>query len=165
MIEWSATHKGGPKTRDCMPLSDSNLGPILLLHSLIFLLMQGPDGNMSLLESAVGVTFGKRQLYVRNLVPGQPLLLVSEPSNPHDSHAVAIHDTSNNHLGYLSRGIARVLAPFFRLHQSLPARVRSVGRSSTWGPHGFSVVFDLPEGQISNGDAKLGKRPHSRISS
>lgn len=164
VIEWRATHRGGPNTLDCMPLSESKDCLILLLSSLIFHLLAGPYGSMSLQEAAVGVTFEKRQLYVRNLVPGQPLLLLREPSNPHDPNAVAILDTFDNHLGYLPRGIARVLAPLFRQSRSLPARVKSVGRSLVWGPYGFTLTFDLPDREEGTDNAKARKRPYGRIS-
>ncbi|GAQ90400.1 hypothetical protein KFL_006340180 [Klebsormidium nitens] len=78
---------------------------------------------MSLMESAVGVTFGKRPLYVRNLVPGQPLLLVREPDNPHDPNAIAIYDTLDNHLGYLPSWLARTLAAFLPPQGRLAARM------------------------------------------
>lgn len=122
---------------------------------------------MSLLESAVGVTFGTRQLHVRNLVVGQPLLLVREPTNPADAYAVAIHDTSNNHLGYLPRGLARLLVQRHNFEEGThPARVKSVGRSSVWGPYGFTFTYDLPDavdGDEVEVHAASRKRPHARI--
>ncbi len=60
----------------------------------------------------VGVTFEGRQNIVAGLLPGSPLVLVREPENPHDSHAVAVH-YGTLRLGYLRREIARHVAGNF----------------------------------------------------
>jgi hypothetical protein len=115
-----------------------------------------------LIDTAVGVTFGKRQHYIRNLVPGQPLRLVREHSNPFDSNAIAIWDTSDHLLGYLPRQLAVALAPAFE-YASIPARVYSVGRCSIWGPYGFRFEYEINLGKERAADAPSRKRPYASI--
>ena len=45
------------------------------------------------------------------MVPGQELSLVREPANPQDPNAVAVFTQRGERLGYLGRGLARLLAP------------------------------------------------------
>lgn len=118
------------------------------------------DKESVLIDTAVGVTFGKQQHYIRNLVPGQPLRLVREPSNPFDTNAVAIWDTSDHILGYLTRQLAVTLAPAFE-DGSILARVYSVGRCSTWGPYGFRFEYKVGKERAANAPSR--KRTHASI--
>ncbi|MDP2181187.1 MAG: single-stranded-DNA-specific exonuclease RecJ [Actinomycetota bacterium] len=57
-----------------------------------------------------GVTFEGRQGMVARLSPGSPLRLVRQPENPHDANAIAVYDPHGDHIGYLNRRLAAVLA-------------------------------------------------------
>ncbi len=57
----------------------------------------------------VGVSFEGRQNVVAGLLPGNALALVREPTNAHDSNAIAVR-FGLLHLGYLRREIAQRLA-------------------------------------------------------
>lgn len=167
------------------------LSPLPPLPRLPPLTPSANNGIMTVIvDTAVGVTFGKRQLYVRNLVVGQPLRLVPEPTNPYDSNAVAIWNTSEHLLGYVSRQLARALAERRERgkykqpgeegkggekaekgnkraqRESLHCpRVFSVGRCSTWGPYGFRFQYELDGGEEDQSHAPSRKRPYARISS
>lgn len=65
-----------------------------------------------------GVTFDDRQETIAQLSPGDPLRLVREPDNPHDSNACAVHDARGRMLGFLNRRLASVLGPL--LDQGAP---------------------------------------------
>jgi hypothetical protein len=114
-------------------------------------------------DSAVGVTFGMRQIYIRDLVPGQPLRLIREPTNAFDSHAVAIWDTADHHLGYLSRTQAVSFDTFPELKGVVPAKVSSVGRCAIWGPYGFRFEYEIDGGEEEAADAQTRKRSFASI--
>lgn len=54
----------------------------------------------------VGDHVGNRSDFIRTLRPGDALRLIREPSNPYDSNAVAVYDSSQRQLGYLKREVA-----------------------------------------------------------
>lgn len=58
-----------------------------------------------------GVTFEGRQHLVAGLEPGAPLRLERQPDNPHDANACALFDPRGEHIGFLNRRLASVLAP------------------------------------------------------
>lgn len=58
---------------------------------------------MSLVQKVVGVTFNDREAAIRNLSPGDEVLLVPEDSNPYDDKAVRVQDGGGRCLGYISR--------------------------------------------------------------
>jgi hypothetical protein len=60
--------------------------------------------------SVAGVTFGARQDAVRAAAPGVPLLLLREPENPVDTHAVAVLDVAGQPLGYVPRALTGAFA-------------------------------------------------------
>jgi hypothetical protein len=165
VIACRATQRGGPKTLDCIPWSELyRLGiatriPITDITSVYYAEIM-VETRVLTIDTAVGVTFGKRQHYIRNLVPGQPLRLVREPNNPFDANAVAIWDTSDHLLGYLDCHLAATLAPAFKeAGPCVPARVHSVGRCTTWGPYGFRFEYELER----TVDAPSRKRTHASI--
>jgi single-stranded-DNA-specific exonuclease len=59
----------------------------------------------------VGVTFDGRQEIVSRLREGAPLRLARQSSNEHDPNACALYDPHGDHVGYLNRRLAAVLAP------------------------------------------------------
>lgn len=98
-----------------------------------------------------GVTFEGRQELVQQLQPGQPLLLVREPSNPHDAGAVAVRTLHGDAVGFIARELTAVLP--------LPActgRVMSIGLATSSGGafgvrlaccpslHGLAACIELP---------------------
>lgn len=58
-----------------------------------------------------GVTFDGRQDALKRLSPGLPLRLERQPENPHDANACPLFDAHGEHIGYLNRRLAAVLAP------------------------------------------------------
>lgn len=60
------------------------------------------------------------------LVDQQPMLLVPEPLNPVDSHAVRVHDLHNNPCGYVAREHAPLVVAQFEAGRTPMARM--VGR-------------------------------------
>jgi single-stranded-DNA-specific exonuclease len=82
------------------------------------------DAN-SFYTKVVGVSFEGRQEIVAGLSAGDPLELIRDPSNPHDSNAIAVH-YGKLQLGYLRREIARRLAPNIDAGDRYTANVGSV---------------------------------------
>jgi hypothetical protein len=60
--------------------------------------------------SIAGVTFKERQAAVRAAAPGAPLLLLREPENAVDAHAVAVLDLSGARLGFVPRALTAAFA-------------------------------------------------------
>jgi single-stranded-DNA-specific exonuclease len=58
-----------------------------------------------------GVTFEGRQEVAARLVPGASLRAVRQPDNPHDSNAIALHDSHGTQVGFFNRRLAGALAP------------------------------------------------------
>jgi len=73
----------------------------------------------------VGISFEGRQDLIAGLAPGDPLALVREPENPHDSNAIAVR-YGRLHLGYVRREIASRLAPNFDAGDRYGASVGSI---------------------------------------
>lgn len=59
----------------------------------------------------VGVTFNDRQRFIPGLRTGEELQLRRERWNQYDSNAIAVYDRRGNQLGYISKDLARELAP------------------------------------------------------
>jgi single-stranded-DNA-specific exonuclease len=58
-----------------------------------------------------GVTFEGRQDLVATMEPGTTLRLARQPENVHDANACALFDPRGEHVGFLNRRLAAVLAP------------------------------------------------------
>lgn len=59
----------------------------------------------------VGTRHAKAEGFVETLQAGEPLGLVREPTNPHDSNAIRVY-SGDRHIGYIKRTEAEVLAPW-----------------------------------------------------
>ena len=59
----------------------------------------------------VGVTFNDRQRFIPGLRAGEELQLRRERWNQYDCNAIAVYDGRGNQLGYISKELARDLAP------------------------------------------------------
>lgn len=59
----------------------------------------------------VGDFVGNRQNHISRLSVGDEVLLIREPSNPHDPNAVSVNDRARNMLGYLKRDVAQWFGP------------------------------------------------------
>ncbi|GAX82980.1 hypothetical protein CEUSTIGMA_g10407.t1 [Chlamydomonas eustigma] len=84
------------------------------------------------LVKLAGVTFDGRQENVKDLSPGQPVMLLREPWNPYDSEAVRVETLSGQQLGYIPRDHNNM----FQVHEILFGHVQSVGQSvetDNWG--------------------------------
>lgn len=66
---------------------------------------------------------------IAKLRRGAELVLVREPSNPHDRNAVAVHDSDGTKLGYVPRVDAPAVAKV--LDRELPCSCRYEGKQST----------------------------------
>lgn len=66
---------------------------------------------------------------IAKLRGGEELVLVREPSNPHDRNAVAVHAADGTKLGYVPRVDAPTVAKV--LDRELPCSCRFSGKPST----------------------------------
>lgn len=57
-----------------------------------------------------GVTFDNRQQYIKELIPGQKLLLVREKGNIHDKNAIMVIDMNGQQLGYIPKEYNQIIA-------------------------------------------------------
>ncbi|QDV84968.1 HIRAN domain protein [Stieleria magnilauensis] len=71
----------------------------------------------------VGDFVGNRESYIRKLRPGDPIVLVREPTNEHDPHAVAVYDSTQHQLGYLKRDVAYWFSPLLGRKPETTAQV------------------------------------------
>ena len=95
----------------------------------------------------VGVSFNNRQGIVSNLQPGEKVLLVREPENQFDPHAVKVTRQDGQQFGYLDRYLAARISPQLD-HYGKP--IKAIVASLTGGFYrdsnfGVIVEFDLPE--------------------
>lgn len=84
------------------------------------------------------MSFERRQDVAAGLIAGQPLDLVRDPANPHDSNAIEVRFGAL-HLGFLSRGIARRVAPNIDAGERYSATVGGV----TGGTSGKNVGVNI----------------------
>jgi len=66
-----------------------------------------------IITKVVGVTYSGRQRIVRSLREGESLVILPEPDNPHDPHAVKVITESGQQVGYINRQMAQGIAAFF----------------------------------------------------
>lgn len=62
----------------------------------------------------VGLRFNGRLGLCEGIAPGQPVYLLLEPLNPHDSQALSVVGANGSQLGYVKRSIAAQVAPRMR---------------------------------------------------
>lgn len=74
----------------------------------------------------VGVGYEDRLDRIDSLVPGQPVSLVWDPLNPHDSKAIKVLDSNGEGLGYLRKNIAHSLVPRIKKGAAMCAKVAVV---------------------------------------
>lgn len=58
----------------------------------------------------VGVTFDGRQECIRKMKIGERIRLERDPNNPHDANAVKVLNEKGEHIGFISKDLARKLA-------------------------------------------------------
>ncbi|WP_407699781.1 HIRAN domain-containing protein [Stieleria sedimenti] len=73
--------------------------------------IQQSDADPRYTFRVVGDFVGNRESYIRKLRTGDPIVLVREPTNEHDPHAVAVYDSAQHQLGYLKRDVAYWFSP------------------------------------------------------
>jgi single-stranded-DNA-specific exonuclease len=59
----------------------------------------------------VGTTFDNRQTVIGLLTEWEQVFLIREPDNDFDSNAIKVQRWDHQQLGYLNRGLAKILAP------------------------------------------------------
>lgn len=79
----------------------------------------------SFYTKVAGVTFEHRQEMLAGVREGVELTLVRQPDNPHDPNAIALF-CGHLQIGYVSRGIARHLAPRIDMGVRYSARIASL---------------------------------------
>lgn len=67
--------------------------------------------NEIIKTSVVGVTFEGRQRLIQTLTSGQPIKLIREPENKHDSNAIKVLIDDNKHIGYINKSLAKKISP------------------------------------------------------
>lgn len=91
----------------------------------------------------VGVSHEGRQSILAKMAGDEDVMLVAEPENPFDSHAIAVHALIDNdtyqHIGYIKRELASELGGLMANGQRVECRIKAI----TGG-------FDLPNGEIAN---------------
>jgi single-stranded-DNA-specific exonuclease len=95
----------------------------------------------------VGVTFENRQEVVALLIEGEQVYLIREKENAFDPNAIKVCRWNSQQVGYLSRELAKVIAPRMdRYRRPAPAFVSVI--TGGWGPGsslGVLIRFYLPE--------------------
>ncbi len=74
----------------------------------------------------VGLRFEGRLDSLENLTPGQPVTLLWEPMNPHDSKAIVVLDANGADLGYIRKSIAHRLVTRMKKGAALSAKVAAL---------------------------------------
>jgi len=98
----------------------------------------------------VGVTFEGRQRVVSLLVPGESLQLRREPNNVHDSNAIRVDRLNGQQVGYISRELARQIAPVLdKLGGIAPAAVIELTGGGLGYNCGVVISFNLSQQQQS----------------
>lgn len=59
----------------------------------------------------VGVTFGERQKYIRDMQIGERIILEREPDNTYDKNAIKVINSKGFQIGFISKDLAAQLAP------------------------------------------------------
>lgn len=86
----------------------------------------------------VGVTFDGRQRFIPMLRTGEELQLRRECWNQYDRNAIAVYDGRGNQLGYISKELAKDLAP--KMDAGIQYRI-SV--ASVTGGNGYSYGVNV----------------------
>jgi hypothetical protein len=84
-----------------------------------------------------GVSFAnadgsKRQQIAERCRPGDPLMLVREPDNPHDPWAIAVRTQAGAQLGYIGYHLSRRLAAEMDAHRRITAEIVRVSGGGGW---------------------------------
>jgi len=58
-----------------------------------------------------GVSFENRQELILKLEVNEKMELVRDPKNIYDKYAIKVFDSNNNHIGWIPKEIAEILAP------------------------------------------------------
>ena len=84
-----------------------------------------------------GVTFNDVQNVLENVDARDEIVLVREPENPHDSHAVSVKlKNDGTHVGYVPKRFSRAVASYLDEGIELRADVRRVvhkGKNTNYG--------------------------------
>lgn len=92
-----------------------------------------------------GVTFANRQTVIAGLEPGDPIQLIREADNPHDSNAVRATAADGSTIGYLARDLAAKVSPVLGdREEPLSATIVAVHDCGLPGaPLGVEISFDV----------------------
>jgi len=82
--------------------------------------------KFSIVTKVVGVQYSMCDYDIHDLNPGDRLFLIREPDNTVDPNAIAVKDSKDNKLGYISRPLAERLAPKIDSGYILVAIVKNI---------------------------------------
>jgi HIRAN domain len=79
-----------------------------------------------------------RQKIIAKCRRGEPIFLVRQPNNPHDSNAVILYRQDGTDIGYLPKEMAAEIAP--RLDQGSPVRAVYTATETIYGKSGEPLL-------------------------
>ena len=99
-----------------------------------------------------GVTYEGRQEYLAKLIGNEPVRLIPEPENPHDSNAIAVHIAIGDkvlHCGFIPRELAAEIAPVME-GESIDAKIEAVTggfelSDGSTAAYGLRLIVVIPE--------------------
>jgi hypothetical protein len=95
----------------------------------------------------VGTSFDNRQAAVALLTQWEQVFLVRESDNTFDSNAVRVQRWDHQHVGYLNRELAKILAPRMDRY-GRPVKATVTALTGVYYPgssFGVTVKFRMPE--------------------
>jgi late competence protein required for DNA uptake (superfamily II DNA/RNA helicase) len=100
----------------------------------------------------VGVTYDDRQNVVAQLMIGEQIRLVREPTNSHDTNAIRVERLDGSQFGYINSTLAAELAAGFDQYKApVDAVVREVvGGFDAYSNLGVNIEFVVPESKAES---------------
>lgn len=92
----------------------------------------------------VGMVAGGRQHVVASVQPGDPVLLIPEPDNPHDRHAVAVHTASRRMLLHPTLLVSSITDVDHVGHIHDDDRILLMDRQAGYLPRDVAALLTLP---------------------
>ena len=89
-----------------------------------------------------GVTYDNRQAFIKELSAGDLLFLKRETDNPYDENAIAFFNERGYKLGYISKNIARWVAPMIDDNIIISAMVQNITGGSGLN-YGVDVLLKI----------------------
>ena len=104
-----------------------------------------------------GISIDGRQELVKQLSEDTPVFLERDPGNPHDKNAIKVVTQRGDHLGFLSRQMALVLAPLMDAGEEYSASISTItgGIDKNFGVNLFILKNSYYQISIEPGLRKL----------